>query len=82
MKWNKSLLHESVSLITGEDSCNGDSGGPLVFRYGTDEPWEQVGVVSSGSSVCGVGEPAVYTKVEAYLPWIESKLVPWLKNLL
>ena len=48
----------------------------MVYRYGSDDPWEQVGIVSYGSAVCGFGEPAVYTKVQAYLPWIESKLAP------
>ena len=67
---------KAFTLITGEDSCNGDSGGPLVYRHRSGDPWEQVGIVSYGSQVCGFGEPAVYTKVQAYLPWIESKLAP------
>ena len=60
--------------FTGKDSCLGDSGGPLVFREKSSEPWYQVGIVSYGTQICGIGEPGVYTKVEAYLSWIESKI--------
>ena len=60
--------------FTGKDSCLGDSGGPLVFREKSSEPWYQVGIVSYGTQICGIGEPGVYTKVEAYLSWIERKI--------
>ena len=63
-------------LTVGKDSCGGDSGGPLVYREFADEPWSQVGLVSYGTSVCGIGVPAVYTKIEAYLDWIESNMEP------
>ena len=63
--------------FTGKDSCLGDSGGPLVFREKSSEPWYQVGIVSYGTQICGIGEPGVYTKVEAYLSWIESKIKTW-----
>ena len=59
----------------GKDGCNGDSGGPLVIRYGSGEPWHQVGITTFGKTKCGIENvPGVYTKVEAYLSWIESKL--------
>merc|ERR1719187_853171 len=53
----------------GKDSCGGDSGGPLYMRYvkpGTkktdptpknSEPWYLLGVVSFGSTTCGIGKP-------------------------
>jgi secreted trypsin-like serine protease len=34
----------------------------------------QIGLVSFGTNLCGRGIPGVYTKVAAYLPWIESKM--------
>ena len=62
--------------LLGKDSCQGDSGGPLVYRAFSDDPWTQVGIVSFGTGRCGAGFPAVYTKVEAYMDWIASKLEP------
>ena len=54
------------------DSCYGDSGGPLYVP--TDEGDFLVGLVSRGRSDvhrdCGDG--GVYTRLSAYLPWIET----------
>ena len=36
----------------------------------------QVGLVSFGAGACGNGRPAVYTRVNAFMPWIASKLEP------
>ena len=63
-------------FFSGKDSCKGDSGGPLVSRDFAGDPWYQIGVVSYGTGKCGVGEPGVYTRVDGYLDWIESKLKP------
>ncbi|XP_073960725.1 chymotrypsin-1-like [Choristoneura fumiferana] len=52
----------------GEGACHGDSGGPLV-REG-----RQIGVVSWGIP-CARGKPDVYTKVEAFMGWIEKTLL-------
>ena len=65
-----------IYIFVDKDSCNGDSGGPLVYRALTADPWTQVGIVSFGGNECGAGFPAVYTKVEAYMDWIASKLEP------
>ncbi|CAG9792553.1 unnamed protein product [Diatraea saccharalis] len=54
-------------LLTGWGTTSGDSGGPLV-REG-----RQVGVVSWGVP-CAKGKPDVYTKVEAFMRWIEKTL--------
>ena len=63
-------------FISGLDSCTGDSGGPLVFREFSSDPWYQIGIVSFSAGVkCGKKNlPGVYTDVESYLDWIESKL--------
>merc|ERR1712107_694586 len=48
----------------------GDSGGPLNIRTG-ERKWNQVGIVSFGSSRgCEVGIPAAFTRTEYYLDWI------------
>ena len=60
----------------GKDSCSGDSGGPGVMKTCIDCSWFQVGIVSFGTEKCGVGDPGVYSKVAAYLPWISDNLAP------
>jgi secreted trypsin-like serine protease len=49
-----------------------------VYRDGNqaEEPWYLVGVVSFGTKECAIGKPAVYTKITAYLSWIEKNLKP------
>ena len=42
----------------------------------------QIGLVSFGTNLCGRGIPGVYTKVAAYLPWIESKMEVWSESYL
>ena len=49
-------------------ACKGDSGGPLVADIDTPHP-VLVGIVSWGS--CNSG-PAVYTRVAAFVPWINT----------
>ncbi|MEQ3723879.1 serine protease [Alcanivorax sp.] len=54
-----------------QDSCRGDSGGPLVYG----EPGQQwlVGITSYGHEQCATaGVPAVYTRVDRYLTWLEQ----------
>lgn len=57
---------------TSSGVCFGDSGGPLMYKNG--EKWTQVGLVSFGQGSCSTDLASVYTKVVAYLPWIQSKL--------
>uniref|UniRef100_A0A182T627 Peptidase S1 domain-containing protein n=1 Tax=Anopheles maculatus TaxID=74869 RepID=A0A182T627_9DIPT len=59
-------------LAGGKDTCQGDSGGPLqVTREENQCMFYILGVTSFGQ-VCGSATPAIYTKVSAYLDWIES----------
>lgn len=57
----------------------GDSGGPLQITYADDESGycmhQIVGITSFGKQ-CGTGKPAVYTRVSAYIGWIESIVWP------
>ena len=68
-----------LQLFSGVDSCSGDSGGPLVYESSDDDDnkkYFQIGILSYGTRTCGIGIPAVYTRVIPYLQWIESKLEP------
>ena len=69
-------IFSTLTMISGQDSCTGDSGGPLVYKKFPDDPWYQTGIVSFGfGDKCGSTEyPGVYTKVDAYLPWIRENL--------
>jgi len=69
----------------GKDSCGGDSGGPLYMRYiiegqkksayfDNSKPWYLLGIVSFGTKTCGSGNPAIYTRVESFIPWIQETI--------
>uniref|UniRef100_T1JDJ8 CLIP domain-containing serine protease n=1 Tax=Strigamia maritima TaxID=126957 RepID=T1JDJ8_STRMM len=62
-------------LLTGrKDACQGDSGGPLVLSdpHIKGSPWTLVGIVSYGFKCAEVGFPGIYTRVTAFLDWIEA----------
>jgi hypothetical protein len=66
-------IYESVMLCAGsygKDSCQGDSGGPLVSNH--DGVLYLTGVVSWGNGCGSSGYPGIYTKVSAYVDWIEG----------
>jgi len=54
--------------------CQGDNGGPLVYRDSPKGSWYQVGIVDWGVPCTDKPRPGLYTRVSAYLPWIESHL--------
>lgn len=56
-------------LEGGISACSGDSGGPLTQND------ELVGIVSWGFIPCGsVNAPSVYTRVSAFIGWIENRI--------
>lgn len=55
----------------GRDTCQGDSGGPLSCQL-ANGVWIQEGITSFGDGCAKPGRPGIYTKVSAYVPWIES----------
>nr|CAI5846162.1 unnamed protein product [Callosobruchus analis] len=61
------------------DTCQGDSGGPLQIYYDGPEDakcmYEIVGITSFGKSCATVENlPGVYTRVSAYIEWIEDNV--------
>ena len=54
-----------------QDTCRGDSGGPLIFSQ-DGQQW-LVGITSYGHETCATrGIPAVYTRIDSYLDWLEN----------
>jgi secreted trypsin-like serine protease len=69
---------EGGRLVGGRDTCQGDSGGPLQITLEDNLcVYHVVGLTSFSSIGCG-GEnsPGVYTRVSAYIDWIESNVWP------
>ncbi|EDV42854.1 uncharacterized protein Dana_GF18202 [Drosophila ananassae] len=65
--------------VEGVDSCRGDSGGPLLLEdyYEGNSNYYIAGVVSYGPTPCGLkGWPGVYTRVAAYIDFIENNIRP------
>ncbi|XP_033229480.1 chymotrypsin-2-like [Belonocnema kinseyi] len=56
-----------TSSTIGRGICKGDAGDPVVFD-GT----YQVGIVSWGVALCGLGVPDVHTRVYSYVDWING----------
>ncbi|KAJ1522500.1 hypothetical protein ONE63_001690 [Megalurothrips usitatus] len=77
---------EDTQLCVGtfdneSDTCKVQSGGPLQVHTARDAEYScmyrLLGVVAAGAgSDCGPGRPAIYTRVAAYVDWIESIVWP------
>jgi len=71
-------LEDDISIEThlcaggekGKDSCKGDSGGPFIVRRSQLDPYMLIGIVSGGTSRCGIGAPGIFTRVTHYIDWI------------
>ena len=66
-----------VLLCTTDNTLypQGDSGGPLISRKNSLSSYMLVGVVSGGTSKCGIGAPGIYTRVSNYRQWIVDNLL-------
>ncbi|CAF0835420.1 unnamed protein product [Brachionus calyciflorus] len=73
--WSKQMCAGDVKNI--KDTCQGDSGGPLFVLklINFKMKYVQVGITSYGDGCGKAGHPAIYTRVSAYLDWIDNKLV-------
>ena len=76
-KRSKQLIQLMYSFhSSAPTTCQGDSGGPMVMRDISDSPWYQMGIVSFGTDNTCKRATRFYTRVDAYIPWIESKMRP------
>ncbi|GFY53216.1 phenoloxidase-activating factor 2, partial [Trichonephila inaurata madagascariensis] len=53
----------------------GDGGGPLVCRK--QSRWYQLGVISFGIGCGRRNTPGVYTRVQAFSPWIHDTVLKY-----
>ncbi|KAH8295882.1 hypothetical protein KR044_001279, partial [Drosophila immigrans] len=73
------LLCAADEVRQKADACKGDSGGPLVLERDIDNSMYSIlGVTSSGFG-CATKTPGLYTRVAAYLDFIES--IVWPNNV-
>lgn len=56
----------------GVDTCQGDSGGPLAIYNATSSKWILGGITSWGTGCADKNYPGVYTRVTAFVQWIQS----------
>jgi len=56
----------------GKDTCQGDSGGPVVYQDPATGAWKQVGITSWGHGCAEPNEYGVYSKVSAYVDFINQ----------
>uniref|UniRef100_A0A224YQM4 Transmembrane protease serine 9-like protein n=1 Tax=Rhipicephalus zambeziensis TaxID=60191 RepID=A0A224YQM4_9ACAR len=68
-RYNSDVMY--CAYRSGTDSCKGDSGGPAVFRVNGGR-YLQVGIVSFARGCARAEVPAVYTRVDAFTPWIKQ----------
>ncbi|CAH0563600.1 unnamed protein product [Brassicogethes aeneus] len=72
----KQLCAADPSTTKTTDTCQGDSGGPLQVQNLKDSSlFSIVGVTSYGMG-CGSNHPSIYTRVSAYLDFIEDYVWP------
>ncbi|VDI03987.1 Hypothetical predicted protein [Mytilus galloprovincialis] len=75
LQWgDDDLSSDNTKLCAQEyrrDVCDADSGGPLACQA-ADLTYILVGATSYGPKVCNGTLPGVYTRVSAYIDWIEK----------
>jgi len=54
------------------DTCQGDSGGPLMYFSPIKHQFDIIGIISFGTGCGQANHAGVYTRVSAYLDWIEG----------
>lgn len=59
------------------NETQGDSGGPMMLRDSETNRYSVVGVVSAGIGCALKDLPGIYTRVNAYVPWIHKYIYAW-----
>jgi secreted trypsin-like serine protease len=54
------------------DTCSGDSGGPLMYFSPIKHQFDLIGIISFGTGCGRANHSGIYTRVSAYLDWIEG----------
>lgn len=73
---NKNQICAGI-LSGGKDTCQGDSGGPIQMVLPDKKCVSHIlGITSYGGYCGGQNSPSLYTRVSAYLDWIEAKVWP------
>lgn len=76
----RAIIDEKImcagSMNGDKDACGGDSGGPLMHQVneGSNFRVYQIGIVSYGFKCAEPGYPGVYTRITAFIDWIEKNL--------
>ena len=65
---------DRANLLTSWFLFLGDSGGPLIYQPARSNQWTLVGITSYGNGCARYNFPGVYTRVSAYLSWIQNKI--------
>lgn len=73
-RFNKSMMICAGVEGDYKDNCQGDSGGPLVARRVPSRQPVVLGLVSFGFTCGRPDKPAYFTRVSAYLDWIERTI--------
>jgi len=58
--------------IAGKGVCQGDSGGPLNALVGS--VYHLYGIVSFGSSLTCIEDPAIFVKAQNYVAWVKEQI--------
>lgn len=76
----RAIIDEKImcagSMNGDKDACGGDSGGPLMHQVNEGQNFRvyQIGIVSYGFKCAEPGYPGVYTRLTAFIDWIEKNL--------
>ncbi|KAG6461204.1 hypothetical protein O3G_MSEX012476 [Manduca sexta] len=71
------LCFDGYNKTNAGDTCNGDSGAPLCIKHEKIKcMYLVVGIVSGGIGCAWRNQPAYFTRVSHYIPWIESIVWP------